>query len=113
MVSELFVKIVPARKNAKTFVVSAFSAYKNFFKKYLTRLFFNGIMNAYQGDESMNRNMSKRYDNLAGWDLDAKSRKYVNNSTPARRKLKRKLRRQARKTFAQAERKLRSDDDLV
>ena len=44
----------------------------------------------------MNRSHYKRFDELAAWDLDKGSRKYVNQSTPARRKLKKRLRKQAR-----------------
>lgn len=44
----------------------------------------------------MNRSHYKRFDELDAWDLDKGSRKYVNQSTPARRKLKKRLRKQAR-----------------
>ena len=44
----------------------------------------------------MNRSHYKRFDELVAWDLDKGSRKYVNQSTPARRKLKKRLRKQAR-----------------
>ena len=39
----------------------------------------------------------KRYDELAAWDLDASCRRWVRQDSPANRKLKKKLRRQARK----------------
>lgn len=39
----------------------------------------------------------KRYDELAAWDLDASCRRWINQDSPANRKLKKKLRRQARK----------------
>ena len=38
----------------------------------------------------------KKVDEVAAWDLDAGCRKIVNTSTPARRRLRDKLRRQAR-----------------
>lgn len=39
----------------------------------------------------------KRHDELAAWDLNASCRRYINQSSPANRRLKKKLRRQARK----------------
>lgn len=39
----------------------------------------------------------KRHDELAAWDLDASCRRWINQASPANRKLKKKLRRQARK----------------
>lgn len=39
----------------------------------------------------------KKYDELAAWDLNKGSRKYINQDSPANRRLKKKLRRQARK----------------
>ena len=39
----------------------------------------------------------KKVDELAAWDLDKGCRRIVNQSTPARRRLRDKLRRQARK----------------
>ena len=39
----------------------------------------------------------KRHDELASWDLDASCRRFINQSSPANRRLKKKLRRQARK----------------
>lgn len=39
----------------------------------------------------------KRHDELAAWDLDASCRRYVRQDSPANRRLKKKLRRQARK----------------
>lgn len=38
----------------------------------------------------------KKYDSLSEWDLDAGCRKVVDQSTPARRRLRDRLRRQAR-----------------
>ena len=42
----------------------------------------------------------KKDDNIAAWDMDAGCRSIVNQSTPARRKLRKKLRRAARKRLA-------------
>lgn len=42
----------------------------------------------------------KKDDNLAAWDMDAGCRRIVNQSTPARRRLRDKLRRMARKRIA-------------
>lgn len=42
----------------------------------------------------------KRNPDFTAWDLNASSRKYVDQSTPARRCLKRKLRRIARKRIS-------------
>ena len=39
----------------------------------------------------------KRYDELAAWDLDASCRRWINQDSPANRKLKKKLRGHARK----------------
>lgn len=39
----------------------------------------------------------KKVDELAAWDMDKGCRRIVNQSTPARRRLRDKLRRQARK----------------
>ena len=39
----------------------------------------------------------KRYDELAAWDLDASCRRWINQASAANRRLKKKLRRQARK----------------
>ena len=44
----------------------------------------------------MQRAIYKKFDNLTAWDLDKGSRKWVNQSTPARRRLKKRLRKQAR-----------------
>jgi hypothetical protein len=44
----------------------------------------------------------KKYDELAAWDLDKGSRKYINQDSPANRRLKKKLRRQARKRLDKA-----------
>lgn len=48
----------------------------------------------------MRKNEYRKYSELSAWDLDKGSRKYVDQSTPARRRLKKVLRKQARKTFA-------------
>ena len=45
----------------------------------------------------MARASYKKYDELAAWDLDKGCRNIVNQSSPARRKLKKRLRKQARK----------------
>lgn len=45
----------------------------------------------------MKRAQYKKYDELAAWDLDKGCRKWIDQSTPARRALKKKLRKQARK----------------
>lgn len=46
----------------------------------------------------MKRSLYKKIDHeTSAWDLDARSNKYVNNSTNSRRKLKQKLRKMARK----------------
>lgn len=47
----------------------------------------------------------KKDDNLAAWDMDKGCRRIVNQSTPARRRLRDKLRRMARKRIAR-----RADD---
>lgn len=39
----------------------------------------------------------KRCDELASWDLNASCRRWINQDSPANRRLKKKLRRQARK----------------
>lgn len=44
----------------------------------------------------MQRARYKKLDELAAWELDKGSRKWIDQSTPARRKLKKRLRRQAR-----------------
>ena len=46
------------------------------------------------------RAIYKRNPDFSAWDLDAGSRKYVDQSTPARRCLKKKLRRIARKRIS-------------
>ena len=46
------------------------------------------------------RAIYKRNLDFTAWDLDAGSRKYVDQSTPARRRLKKKLRRMARKRIS-------------
>lgn len=42
----------------------------------------------------------RKVDELDCWDLDSGSRRYVNQSTSPRRKLKERLRRQARKKIS-------------
>ena len=44
----------------------------------------------------MQRARYKKFDELVAWDLDKGCRKWINQSTPARRKLKKRLRKQAR-----------------
>lgn len=44
----------------------------------------------------MQRAIYKRFDELAAWELDKGCRKWIDQSTPARRKLKKRLRKQAR-----------------
>lgn len=44
----------------------------------------------------MQRARYKKLDELAAWELDKGSRKWIDQSTPARRKLKKRLRKQAR-----------------
>ena len=39
----------------------------------------------------------KRHDELAAWDLNASCRRWIKQDSPANRRLKKKLRRQARK----------------
>lgn len=48
------------------------------------------------GGESMNRAQYKKYDELASWDLNKGSRRWINQSSPANRRLKKRLRKQAR-----------------
>ena len=43
------------------------------------------------------RSLYKKYDELSAWDLNKGCRKWIDQSTPARRRLKKVLRRQARK----------------
>jgi hypothetical protein len=45
----------------------------------------------------MRRAAYKKYDELAAWDLNKGCRRFINQSTPTNRKLKKVLRRQARK----------------
>lgn len=45
----------------------------------------------------MKGNQYKKYDELSAWDLNAGCRKYINQDSPANRRLKKRLRRQARK----------------
>lgn len=45
----------------------------------------------------MKRAGYKRHDELAAWDLNAGCRHWINQASPANRRLKKKLRRQARK----------------
>ena len=44
----------------------------------------------------MQRAMYKKMDEIAAWDLNKGCRNIVNQSTPARRRLKKRLRKQAR-----------------
>lgn len=45
----------------------------------------------------MARAIYKKYDELSAWDLNKGCRKWIDQSTPARRRLKKVLRRKARK----------------
>ena len=47
----------------------------------------------------MRKSEHKRHDDITAWDLDAGCRGIVDQSTPAKRRLKKKLRRKARKTL--------------
>jgi hypothetical protein len=47
--------------------------------------------------ETMKRADYKKYDELSAWDLDKGCRRFINQDSPANRRLKKKLRRQARK----------------
>lgn len=51
----------------------------------------------------MKRSLYKRYDDLACWDLDKGCRHIVDQARPDRRRLKKVLRRQARKRLNQWE----------
>ena len=44
----------------------------------------------------------KKYDELASWDLNASCRKYINQSSPSNRKLKKRLRKLARSKLKNA-----------
>ena len=44
----------------------------------------------------MERGRYKKFDELSAWDLNKGCRKFINQSSPANRRLKKKLRRQAR-----------------
>lgn len=44
----------------------------------------------------MQRARYKKFDELAAWDLNKGCRNWIDQSTPARRRLKKKLRKQAR-----------------
>lgn len=48
------------------------------------------------------RGSYKKYDELAAWDLDKGCRKIINQASPANRRLKKRLRRQARKRLDKA-----------
>ena len=45
----------------------------------------------------MKRSSYKKFGELSAWDLDPNSRKYINQSTPSNRRLKKKLLRIERK----------------
>lgn len=49
----------------------------------------------------MKGNSYKKYDNLSAWDLDKGSRHYIHQDSPSNRRLKKILRRQARKRISQ------------
>ena len=44
----------------------------------------------------------KKYDELSAWDLNKGCRRWINQASPANRRLKKKLRRQARKRLDKA-----------
>lgn len=44
----------------------------------------------------MQRARYKKFDELAAWDLNKGCRKFINQSSPANRRLKKRLRKQAR-----------------
>ena len=58
----------------------------------------------------MQRARYKKCDELAAWDLDAGCRKWVDQSTPARRRLKKRLRRQARAKLKEREQNERCEE---
>ena len=45
----------------------------------------------------MRRAEYKRHDELSAWDLDTRCKRWIRQDSPANRRLKKKLRRQARK----------------
>lgn len=49
------------------------------------------------------RAMYKRLDELAAWDLNKSCRQWINQDSPANRRLKKRLRRQARKRIKKEE----------
>lgn len=58
----------------------------------------------------MERARYKKLDELAAWDLDKGCRKWVNQSTPARRRLKKRLRKQARARLKEREQNERCEE---
>lgn len=58
----------------------------------------------------MQRARYKKLDELAAWDLDAGCRKWIDQSTPARRRLKKRLRRQARAKLKEREQNERCEE---
>ena len=59
----------------------------------------------------MRKSEHKRHDDLAAWDLNAGCRSIIDQSTPANRRLKKKLRRKARKTLDNDFKKWYNEDE--
>lgn len=59
----------------------------------------------------MKRQIAKRVSELDCWDLDKGCRNIVNQDTPARRKLKKKIRRADRKRLDRYSDRVYNDDD--
>lgn len=59
--------------------------------------FKNPCYNLFESEGCKMRQISKRVSELAAWDLDSGSRKWINQSTIAHRRLKKVLRKQDRK----------------
>lgn len=68
----------------------------------LTFNIFYAIIRESKGGLRMKRAEYKKHDELAAWDLNKGCRKYVNQDSPANRRLKKRLRRQARKRLKEA-----------
>lgn len=58
----------------------------------------------------MKRSIDKRVSELSAWDLDAGCRNIVNQSSPANRRLKKKIRRQDRKRLDKYTERVYNDD---
>ena len=59
----------------------------------------------------MNRAEYKKVDELSAWDLDKGCRNIVNQSSPANRRLKKKLRKQARKKLDKSADRVYNNDE--